>query len=239
MLKKILFATLLFANFSAYSQYANSIISSGLPAAGGNILDVVDYNNDGFEDVIYQSGNLSSSLKLYRNLNGIFTDVTSFVGLPNIVGSGNGNEGVVSFDYNNDGLQDLLFTRSGAGGYIRLFRNNCGTSFTEVTTATSLPSSVHIAAQNQTNDPIILIMDYDKDKDNDIIFAGFGVITGEYSVNVFRNNAGIFSAPTNFLSGFGATTIPNIAIIDYDVHHGKRASPPPPRHRNGPMWLHC
>jgi gliding motility-associated-like protein len=217
MLKKILFATLLFANFSAYSQYANSIISSGLPAAGGNILDVVDYNNDGFEDVIYQSGNLSSSLKLYRNLNGVFTDVTAFVGLPNIVGSGNGNEGVVSFDYNNDGLQDLLFTRSGAGGYIRLFRNNCGTSFTEVTTATSLPSSAHIAAQNQTNDPIILIMDYDKDKDNDIIFAGFGVITGEYSVNVFRNNAGIFSAPTPFLSGFGATTIPNIAIIDYDL----------------------
>jgi hypothetical protein len=113
MLKKLLFATLLLANFSAYSQYSNVINTSLLPIVGGNILDVVDYNNDGFEDVIYQSGNLNSSIRLFKNVNGRFTDVTASVGLPNIAGSGNGDEGVISYDYNNDGLLDLLFTKSG------------------------------------------------------------------------------------------------------------------------------
>jgi len=217
MLKKLLFATLLLANFSAYSQYSNVINTSLLPIVGGNILDVVDYNNDGFEDVIYQSGNLNSSIRLFKNVNGRFTDVTASVGLPNIAGSGNGDEGVISYDYNNDGLLDLLFTKSGNGAYIRLFKNNCGTNFTEVSTFANLPTSLNIAAQFQTNDPIILIMDYDKDKDNDIVFAGFGIVTGEYSVNVLKNNAGIFGAPTSLISGFGATTVPNFAAIDYDL----------------------
>jgi len=217
MLKKLLFATLILANFSAYSQYSNVINGSQLPVLGGHILDVVDYNNDGFEDVIYQSGDLTSSIKLYRNLNGVFSDVTATVGLPVIAGSGNGDEGVVSYDYNNDGLQDLLFTKSGAGAYMRLFRNNCGVSFTEVTSAANLPLTVHIAAQHQTNDPIILIMDYDKDKDNDIVYTGFGLISGEFSVNVLKNNNGVFSAPTVLFSGFTSPIIPNIAIIDYDL----------------------
>lgn len=217
MLKKLLFATFVLASFSAYSQFTNRIANSQLPVTEGQILDVVDYNNDGFEDLIYQSGGLNTPLKLYKNNNGVFADVTSLVNLPTINGSGNGDEGVISFDYNNDGLQDLLFTKSGSGGYMRLFRNNCGTTFTEVSTPTNMPLTINIAAQYGTNDPIVLIMDYDKDKDNDIVFVGFGVVTGEYSINVLKNNSGVFGTPTSLITGFGATTVPNIAIIDFDL----------------------
>lgn len=214
MLKKILFAVILLASFSAHSQqFQNVIASTNLPANEGLILDVVDYNNDGYEDVVYQN-TLTGNLELYRNLNGVFSNVSSFVGLPAIPGSGNGNEGVTSFDFNNDGFQDLLIASSGPSGYIRLFQNNCGASFTEVTSTVNLPTSPNIVAQYLTNDPIILVADYDKDKDNDIIFCRNS--GGEFFISALKNNGGTFASPANLLTSLGATTIPYIALFDFD-----------------------
>jgi hypothetical protein len=214
MLKKILFAVILLASFSAHSQqFQNVIATTNLPANEGLILDVVDYNNDGYEDVVYQN-TLTGNIELYRNLKGVFSNVSSFVGLPAIPGSGNGNEGVTSFDFNNDGFQDLLIASSGASGYIRLFQNNCGASFTEVTSTVNLPNSPNIVAQYLTNDPIILIADYDKDKDNDIIFCRNS--GGEFFISALKNNGGTFASPANLLTSLGATTIPYIALFDFD-----------------------
>jgi hypothetical protein len=184
MLKKILFAILFLASFSAYSQFTNSISASQLPSSGGMILDVVDYNNDGFEDVVYQNG-LSGNIELYRNSNGVFTNANPSANFPEITTSGLGNEGVVSFDYNNDGFQDILIVSSGPTGSMRLLKNNCGVNFTEVTTPANLPTSLFLVAQYITNDPIILITDFDKDKDNDIVFCRKNT-SNEYEISILK-----------------------------------------------------
>ncbi|MCF8254055.1 MAG: FG-GAP-like repeat-containing protein [Bacteroidia bacterium] len=219
MLKKLLFATLILANFSAYSQqFPNSIGSSKLPSANGMILDVVDYNNDGFEDVVYQNG-LSGNIELYRNLNGEFTAVTNSALLPIIPGVGDGSEGVISFDYNNDGFQDLLIMSSGPTGYMRLFKNNCGVNFIEVTTDVNLPSTPNFIPQYLTKDPMVFISDYDKDNDNDIIFCRDSV--SKFWITVLKNNAGSFDLPQNLITSFNSTEIPNIALFDFDNFGGE------------------
>jgi gliding motility-associated-like protein len=214
MLKKILFAILFLASFSAYSQFTNSMGTSQLPSTGGMILDVVDYNNDGFEDVVYQNG-LSGNIELYRNKFGVFTNANPSANFPVITGSGAGNEGVVSFDYNNDGFQDILVATTGVTGSMRLFKNNCGVNFTEVTTPTNMPTSISLVAQYITNDPIILITDFDKDKDNDIVFVSKNT-SNDFEVSILKNLGSSFSNPISFLTGFGSTIIPNITIIDFN-----------------------
>jgi gliding motility-associated-like protein len=214
MLKKILFALFILASFSAYSQFSNSISASQLPASGGMILDVVDYNNDGFEDVVYQSG-LTGNIELYRNSNGVFTNANPSANFPVITSSGNGNEGVISFDYNNDGFQDILLVVSGTSGEMRLFKNNCGVNFVEVTTPANLPTSISLVAQYLTNDPIVLITDFDKDKDNDIVFCRKNT-SNDYEVSILNNLGGSFSNPISLVTGFGSTITPNIAIINFD-----------------------
>ncbi|MDZ4667891.1 MAG: gliding motility-associated C-terminal domain-containing protein [bacterium] len=215
MLKKLLFAILLIANFSAYSQFTNSIVSSQLPASGGMILDVVDFNNDGFEDVVYQSG-LSGAIELYKNTNGVFSNYSLTSLLPAITGSGTGNEGVLSFDYNNDGFQDLLISRAGAvGGYMRLFKNNCGVNFTEVTSAVNLPIAPNLISQYISNGPILMVMDYDKDNDNDLVYSRINGV-GVFEISALKNTAGVFSNPIPLITGFGSTITPNFAIIDFD-----------------------
>jgi gliding motility-associated-like protein len=219
MLKKLLFASLIIANFSAYSQqFPNSIGASNLPTSNGMILDVVDYNNDGYDDVVYQNG-LSGNLELYRNLNGVFSAVTVMAQLPPIPGVGDGSEGVLSFDYNNDGFQDLLIMSSGPTGYMRLFKNNCGVNFSEVTTDVNLPSTPNFIAQYLTKDPMVFISDYDKDNDNDIIFCRDSI--GKYWISVLKNNAGVFASPQNLITSFNSTEIPNIALIDFDNFGGE------------------
>lgn len=214
MLKKILFAGLLFANFSAYSQFNNTIGTVGLPQNGGIILDVIDYNNDGFEDVIYQSG-LNGPIELYRNTNGVFANVTTYAGLPSITGKGDGTEGVISFDYNGDGFQDILLTNSGANGNMRLFKNNCGANFTDATGSANLPAITHFVPQYSTNDPIIFPTDYDKDGDIDLVYCRMDAI-GKYWITALNNGGGSFSTPSDLITSFGTSIIPYIAVFDYD-----------------------
>ncbi|OYU95266.1 MAG: hypothetical protein CFE21_13265 [Bacteroidetes bacterium B1(2017)] len=213
MLKKLLFAIFVLANFSAYSQFPDVIASAKLPATDGQILDVVDYNNDGFEDVVYQNG-VSGTIEIYRNLNGVFSNVTTYTGFPSISGAGDGMEGVISFDYNNDGFQDLLVMKSNSDGYMRLFKNNCGVTFQEVTPAVGLPPTPNIIPANQTKDPLVLISDYDGDKDNDIIYSRVGATENE--IVVLPNSFGVFGSPIVLISGLTSAIIPYIALINYD-----------------------
>jgi hypothetical protein len=56
MMKKLLFAFAFFTHLFAFAQFPNSINSTLLPSSGGQILDVIDYDNDSYEDVVYQMG---------------------------------------------------------------------------------------------------------------------------------------------------------------------------------------
>ncbi|MBC7381468.1 MAG: VCBS repeat-containing protein [Bacteroidia bacterium] len=211
MFKKILFPVLLLASLASFSQtYIDSISISGLPPNQGQILDVIDFNNDGFEDVVYQNS-ATGPIKLYRNTNGFFTDITNIALLPVINGSE--GTGVLSFDYNNDGFQDLLISRAGLGGFMRLFKNNCGSNFTEVSSISGMPSRINIISNTYTADPIILISDYNKNNTNDILF-GMTLANGNHVIALLKNLGGVFSIDSDLITGFSAT--PYFALIDYN-----------------------
>jgi enediyne biosynthesis protein E4 len=105
-----------------------------LPEAMGSGVAFIDYNNDGWPDILLISGtdwpghgNHHTFMALYRNnRNGTFTDVTRQAGLDvEMYGMG-----VAVGDYNNDGCDDIFVT---ALGQSHLFRNNCNGTFTDVT----------------------------------------------------------------------------------------------------------
>lgn len=212
-MKNRILAVLLFIQFSVYAQFPNQIATAQLPPANGMILALIDYNKDGFTDVVYQNG-LGGNIEIYKNTNGVFSNATSALGFPAIAGTGLGNEGVFRIDYNNDAFPDLLITQSGANGNMRLFRNNCGQNFTEVSASMNMPTNTNIVAQYQSLNPIVIVSDVDKDNDNDILFARF--VGGQYHISLLRNNGSSFASPVNIISGFGSTTTPNFAIIDFD-----------------------
>ena len=69
-MKKLLFACAFFTHLIAYAQFPNTINFTQLPASSGHILDVVDYNNDSYEDLVYQNGP-SGNFEIYYNNFGI------------------------------------------------------------------------------------------------------------------------------------------------------------------------
>ena len=112
--------------------------SKYLPETLGPGCAFIDYDNDGWLDILLVNGmdwpghkRQHSTLKLYHNnRNGTFSDVTERAGLAvEMYGMG-----VAVADYNNDGLPDILIT---AVGQSRLFRN-MGGHFVDVTEKSGL-----------------------------------------------------------------------------------------------------
>jgi gliding motility-associated-like protein len=215
MVRKLLLPILLFFVVQANAQsFVNSINSAGLPSTSGEILGVLDYNNDGFPDLVY-ADELTGNILFYKNVNGVYSDQTAFLNFPSLTLTGSGNESAIPFDYNGDGFVDILMARSGVNGTLRLIQNNCGANFTDVTTSSQIPTNLFIVPQYITNDPMILISDYDRDNDNDILVSSKNT-ADEFEVRVIKNNGVSFAAPSTLLTGFGATTVPYFAILDYD-----------------------
>ena len=114
------------------------------PEAAGGGGAFLDYDNDGYLDILLINGDwwpghpLTGSrptLALYHNNhNGTFTDVTAKMGL-NISMQG---MGVAIGDYDNDGYDDILLT--GVGGN-RLLHNAGGKRFTDVTALSGVGGS--------------------------------------------------------------------------------------------------
>jgi len=89
-----------------------------------------DYDNDGNLDIFGNNwGPFKEENELYRN-NGNWSFTRVHNGLTRI----NGAQGVTEGDYNNDGYVDLLICSwAGENKSLRLFRNNSGKSFSDVT----------------------------------------------------------------------------------------------------------
>ncbi len=120
-----------------------------------------DYDGDGDLDLfeIYYT-----TLRLYRNDAGKFTNVTEQTGVFANRANEPENEvfGAVAADFDNDGKPDLfLITQSG----LYLYRNEGNGKFTDATAAAKIPSYSHVAIS-------AAFVDVDHDGDLDIFIAG-------------------------------------------------------------------
>ncbi|MGH9727739.1 MAG: CRTAC1 family protein [Candidatus Acidiferrales bacterium] len=138
-----------------------------LPEALGPGVAFLDYNNDGWQDILLINGKNwpghsgpHSTMALYRNNhNGTFTDVTRQAGLAvEMYGMG-----VAVGDYDNNGCDDIFVT---ALGQSHLFHNNCNGAFTDVTKKAGLwgPNEFSTSAA---------WVDFDRDGHLDLLVANY------------------------------------------------------------------
>ncbi len=196
--------------------FTNQIASSGLPTNKGFVHAIFDYNNDGFEDLIYSVPVGSARyLTLYKNNgNTTFTNVTTTVGLPTnlLMSEAQGPIGVVTTDYNNDGLKDLIVLQLPAS--IKVYKNNCGLTFTDVTSALGIPSPLSSTTEITS---FAVPSDFDKDGDVDYIISRT-LANNNRVVTAIKNNlaSNTFSFQDLFTVSNTNAFAAQIRSIDYD-----------------------
>jgi hypothetical protein len=138
-----------------------------LPETLGPGCAFLDYDNDGWQDILLINGadwpghkRRRSTLQLYRNnRDGTFTDVTRSAGLDvELYGMG-----VAVGDFNNDGFADLFVS---AVGESRLFRNTGRGAFVDVTEASGLGGRRGFSSS-------ALWFDYDRDGHLDLFVCNY------------------------------------------------------------------
>jgi hypothetical protein len=147
---------------------------------GGNGHGIAwgDYDNDGDLD-LYQS-DTGGQNRLFRNDGVDFQNVAPAVG---IVDSGPG-QGVAWGDFDNDGFLDLYIARAGASLTNRLYQNNGGSAFTEVS------SGAQVADPSDSRG--VAWGDFDDDGDLDLYVANDGAnrLYRNEGNNTFTDDAG-------------------------------------------------
>jgi enediyne biosynthesis protein E4 len=147
-----------------------------LPETLGSGCAFLDYDRDGWQDILLTNGcdwpghkKTRSALHLYHNnRNGTFTDVTARVGLDvELYGMG-----VAVGDYNNDGFPDILVTCVGQN---RLFRNTGKGTFVDVTAASGLGKREGFSTS-------ALWFDYDRDGLLDLFVCNYVKWSPEHDV---------------------------------------------------------
>lgn len=133
-------------------------------ASLGASVSIVDYNDDGLEDIYVTTSKVGGQNALYRNNgNGTFTNVAPEMGIANVNQPGTGvSMGAVWGDYNNDGYPDLFLIKWGKP---MLFRNDDGHGFTNVTKEAGLPKWM--------NANTALWFDYNNDGKLDLFVGGY------------------------------------------------------------------
>jgi hypothetical protein len=147
-----------------------------LPETLGSGCAFLDYDRDGWQDVLLVNGmdwpghkRERSTLRLYRNnRNGTFTDVTRAAGLDvELYGMG-----VAVGDYDNDGFPDLFITCVGQN---RLFHNTGKGRFTDVTRTSGLDGRAAFSTS-------ALWFDFDRDGLLDLFVCNYVKWSAEHDV---------------------------------------------------------
>lgn len=133
-------------------------------ASMGAAVSIVDFDNDGWNDIYFTNSRPGSHNALYRNLhNGKFEEVAEQFGLADLNQPGTGEcMGAVWGDFDNDGYEDLLVYKWGKP---ELYHNEGGKKFVNVTEGSGLPKWVN------ANSAIWL--DFDGDGLLDLLICGY------------------------------------------------------------------
>ncbi len=100
-------------------------------SALGASVSVVDFDNDGWQDLYATSSRKGTSNALYRNQgDGSFVEVAGEAGLADVNGDGGVSMGSVWGDYDNDGFEDVFIYMWGRQ---RLYRNLGDGTFEDAT----------------------------------------------------------------------------------------------------------
>jgi len=131
--------------------------------SGGAAVAVSDYDNDGYEDLFITDSEAGKPNHLFHNNRDLtFTDVAEQAG----VAGGNEASAIVSdalwFDYDNDGLADLLVARFGTP---ILYHNEGRGRFRDVTATSGLNKFANTIA--------VIAFDYDNDGNLDLLFGNY------------------------------------------------------------------
>ena len=138
-----------------------------LPETLGAGCAFLDYDNDGWQDILLVNGmdwpghaKQRSTLKLYKNnRNGTFTDVTKAAGLDvELYGMG-----VAAADFDNDGFTDIFITCVGQN---RLFRNTGKGTFVDATKTSGLAGRTAFSTS-------ALWVDFDRDGRLDLFVCNY------------------------------------------------------------------
>jgi hypothetical protein len=138
-----------------------------LPETLGSGCAFLDYDADGWEDILLVNGmdwaghkSQRSTMKLYRNnRNGTFSDVTKAAGLDEEMYG----MGVAVGDYNNDGFPDIFIS---CVGQSRLFQNTGRGTFVDVTKASGLLGKQGLSTS-------AIWFDYDRDGLLDLLVCNY------------------------------------------------------------------
>lgn len=165
-----------------------------------------DYDNDGDKDILIVS--FVGSLKLYKNNNGSYQDVTVASGL---TGSTLKSTAAIWLDYNKDGFLDLyvgVYYGFGdtIGGPNKLYKNIGNGNFVDV--------SVISNSQNRGNKVLAMAMiDYNNDSWPDIYIAS----DRRYGNSMLKNNGnGTFSEVSHQTGSYLEMDAMGLAVGDYD-----------------------
>jgi hypothetical protein len=140
-----------------FSHNSGAFGGKYLPETMGSGCAFLDYDNDGWQDILLVNGmdwpghhNRRSTMRLYHNnRNGTFTDVTRRAGLDiEMYGMG-----VAVGDYDNDGFPDIFIS---CVGQSRLFHNTGKGTFVDVTDHAGLGGRTGFSSS-------ALWFDYDRD----------------------------------------------------------------------------
>ena len=166
---------------------------------------VIDYNNDGLDDVIGWVLDIPNSAKLYKNNgNSTFTDVSTTMNFPS---NSQGNRFLCK-DFNKDGLMDLYYA---SGDTLRISYNN-GSSFATPSTSCGMYSWSTVLGSALSNIGQTIFFDYDGD--------------GIYEILAWVNNGTTSSivAKKGQLNcstcGFGFSTQPLKTLVTFNNTYG-------------------
>src|SRR5262245_10286928 len=151
-----------------FRHYNGAFGKKYLPETNGSGCAFIDYDNDGWQDIILINSmdfeetqkKRRSVLALYHNnQNGTFTDQTAQAGLAKSIYG----QGVAIGDYDNDGWDDIFVT---AVGQNRLFRNLGNGRFADATAKVGLLGKQYFSAS-------AAFVDYDKDGKLDLYVCNY------------------------------------------------------------------